>query len=121
MTRYIMLHVTISLIPALLGAIYFFGIQSLYLAGISVSACVLTEFLWQKVTGKQVTAGDFSAVVTGLLLAFNMPVTVPVWTLIAADVFSILVVKQMFGGIGNNFVNPALMGRLLVMVHGRER
>lgn len=115
-TRYIMLHVTISLIPALLGAIYFFGIQSLYLAGISVSACVLTEFLWQKVTGKQVTSGDFSAVVTGLLLAFNMPVTVPVWTLIAADVFSILVVKQMFGGIGNNFVNPALMGRLLVMV-----
>ena len=62
------------------------------------------------------TAGDFSAVVTGMLLAFNMPVTVPVWVLGAAAVFSILIVKQMFGGIGSNFANPALMGRLLVMV-----
>lgn len=115
-TRNVMMHVTISLIPALLGAIYYFGIQALYLSGLSVAVCVLTEFIWQKITKKQVTAGDFSAVVTGLLLAFNMPVTVPVWTLVAADVFSILVVKQMFGGIGNNFVNPALMGRLLVMV-----
>lgn len=115
-TRNVMMHVAISLIPALLGAIYYFGIQALYLSGLSVAVCVLTEYIWQKITKKQVTAGDFSAVVTGLLLAFNMPVTVPVWTLIAADVFSILVVKQMFGGIGNNFVNPALMGRLLVMV-----
>lgn len=77
---------------------------------------MIAEYLWQKLTKKQVTAGDFSAVVTGLLLVFNMPVTVPIWTLIAADVFSIIFVKQMFGGIGNNFVNPALMGRLLVMV-----
>lgn len=115
-TRNVMMHVTISLIPALLGAIYYFGIQALYLSGLSVAVCVLTEYIWQKITKKQVTAGDFSAVVTGLLLAFNMPVTVPVWALVAADVFSILVVKQMFGGIGNNFVNPALMGRLLVMV-----
>lgn len=115
-TRNVMMHVTISLIPALLGAIYYFGIQALYLSGLSVAVCVLTEYIWQKITKKQVTAGDFSAVVTGLLLAFNMPVTVPVWALVAADVFSILVVKQMFGGIGNNFVNPALMGRLLIMV-----
>ena len=115
-TRNVMMHVTISLIPALLGAIYYFGIQALYLSGLSVAVCVLTEYIWQKITKKQVTAGDFSAVVTGLLLAFNMPVTVPVWVLVAADVFSILVVKQMFGGIGNNFVNPALMGSLLVMV-----
>lgn len=115
-TRNVMMHVTISLIPALLGAIYYFGIRALYLAGFSVAVCVLTEYIWQKVTGKQVTAGDFSAVVTGILLVFNMPVTVPLWTLAIADVFSILLVKQMFGGIGNNFVNPALMGRLLVMV-----
>ena len=115
-TRSVMMHVSISLIPALLGAIYFFGIRALYLAGLSITVCVLTEYIWQKVTRKQVTAGDFSAVVTGLLLVLNMPVTVPIWTLVAADVFSILVVKQMFGGIGNNFVNPALMGRLLTMV-----
>lgn len=115
-TRQVMMYVTLSLIPALLGAVYFFGIRALYLAGLSVTICVLTEYLWQKATKKQVTAGDFSAVVTGLLIVFNMPVTVPVWVLVAADVFSIIFVKQMFGGIGNNFVNPALMGRLLVMV-----
>lgn len=115
-TRSVMMHVAISLIPVLLGAVYYFGIRALYLAGLSVTVCILTEYIWQRLTKKQVTAGDFSAVVTGLLLVFNMPVTVPVWTLAAADVFSILVVKQMFGGIGNNFVNPALMGRLLVMV-----
>lgn len=115
-TRWVMLQVTISLIPALLGAIYFFGIRAFYVTGFSVAVCVLTEYLWQKLTKKQVTAGDFSAVVTGILLAFNMPVTAPLWVVAAAGVFSILFVKQMFGGIGNNFVNPALMGRLLVMV-----
>lgn len=115
-TRSIMLHVAISLMPALLGAIYFFGIRSLYITGLSVTVCVLTEYIWQKLTKKPVTAGDFSAVVTGILLAFNMPVTAPLWVIVAADIFSILVVKQMFGGIGCNFANPALMGRLLTMV-----
>lgn len=115
-TRNIMLHVSISLMPALLGSVYFFGIRSLYLTGLSVAVCVLTEYLWQKLTKQPVTAGDFSAVVTGILLAFNMPVTVPLWVIVLTAVFSILVVKQMFGGIGNNFVNPALMGRLLAMV-----
>lgn len=115
-TRNIMLHVSISLMPALLGAIYFFGIRSLYLTGLSVAVCVLTEYLWQKLTKQPVTAGDFSAVVTGILLAFNMPVTVPAWVIVLTAVFSILVVKQMFGGIGSNFANPALMGRLLAMV-----
>lgn len=115
-TRNIMLHVTISLMPALLGAVYFFGIRSLYLTGLSVAVCVLTEYLWQKFTKQPVSAGDFSAVVTGILLAFNMPVTVPAWVIVLTAVFAILVVKQMFGGLGNNFANPALMGRLLAMV-----
>ena len=115
-TRGLMLDVAIALVPALLGAIYFFGIRSLYMTAFSVAVCVLTEFLWQKLTKKPVTAGDFSAVVTGMLLAFNLPVTTPLWAIGAAAVFAILVVKQMFGGIGNNFVNPALMGRLLLMV-----
>lgn len=115
-TGKIMLHVSISLIPALLGAVYFFGIRALYLTGLSIFVCVLTEYLWQKLTKKQVTIGDFSAVVTGILLAFNMPVTVPAWVIAVCAVFSILIAKQMFGGIGNNVVNPALMGRLLAMV-----
>lgn len=115
-TRNIMLHVAISLIPALLGSIYFFGIRSLYITGLSVTVCVVTEYIWQKLTKRSVTAGDFSAVVTGILLAFNMPVTVPLWVVVLAGIFSILFVKQMFGGIGCNFANPALMGRLLTMV-----
>lgn len=115
-TRMVMLHVSISLLPALAGAVYYFGFRALYLTGLSVAVCVLTEYLWQKLTKKQVTAGDFSAVVTGLLLVFNMPVTVPAWVVVATSVFCILFVKQMFGGIGNNFVNPALMGRLLTMI-----
>lgn len=114
-TRYIMVRVTISMIPALLGSVYYFGIRAFFLTCLSVAVCVLTEYLWQKLTKKQVTAGDFSAVVTGMLLAFNMPVTVSAWVMTATAVFSILFVKQMFGGIGNNFVNPALMGRLLAM------
>lgn len=115
-TRSIMLDVTIALIPALLGAIYFFGIRSLYMTAAAVATCVVAEYLWQKLTHKQITAGDFSAVVTGMLIAFNMPVSTPVWVIVVASVFAIIVVKQMFGGIGSNFVNPALMGRLLVML-----
>lgn len=114
-TRNIMLQVSVSLLPALLGSIYFFGIRSLFLTALSVVSCVLAEFIWQRLTKKQVTAGDFSAVVTGILLAFNMPVTVPYWVIVVTAIFSIVVVKQMFGGIGNNFANPALMGRLLAM------
>ena len=98
-TRWVMLHVAISLVPALLGAVYFFGIRALYLTALSVAVCVLTEYLWQKITKKQITAGDFSAVVTGMLLAFNMPATAPGWVVVLTSVFSILVVKQMFGGI----------------------
>ncbi len=115
-TRNMMFHVALSLVPALLGAIYFFEIRALYLTALSVAVCVITEYLWQKLTGKQITAGDFSAVVTGMLLAFNMPIETPVWVIVATAVFSILFVKQMFGGIGNNFANPALMGRLFAMV-----
>ena len=115
-TRSMMADVAIALTPALLGAIYFFGIRSLWMTLLSAAVCVASEYLWQKLLKKQITAGDFSAVVTGMLIAFNMPVTVPYWIIIVADLFAILVVKQMFGGIGNNFVNPALMGRLLVMI-----
>lgn len=114
-TSVVMRDVALSLLPALAGAVYFFGIRALWMTLLSVAVCVAAEYLWQKLSGKQVTSFDFSAVVTGMLLAFNMPVTVPFWVLAAACVFSIIFVKQMFGGIGSNFVNPALMGRLFVM------
>ena len=114
-TKTIMQNLVISLLPSLCGAIYFFGIRALLMTVFSAAVCALAEYLWQKIRGQQITAGDFSAVATGILLAFNMPVTTPFWVLAAADLFAVIVVKQMFGGIGNNFVNPALMGRLFVM------
>ncbi|MGI6068959.1 MAG: RnfABCDGE type electron transport complex subunit D [Blautia sp.] len=115
-TKEIMGDVCLSLVPVLLGTVYFWGVRALLLTAVSVFFCVLTEYLWEVLWRRQVTIGDYSAVVTGLLLAFNMPVTVPWWVLALAAVFSIGVVKQMFGGIGNNVVNPALMGRLFVMI-----
>ncbi|MGI5895105.1 MAG: RnfABCDGE type electron transport complex subunit D [Candidatus Merdivicinus sp.] len=115
-TRQVMADVCIALLPALLGAVYFFGIRSLWLTALTVVVCVLSEFGWQKLTGRPVTVGDFSAVLTGMLLAFNLPATTPFWAAAVAGIFSIVVVKQLFGGIGSNFANPALMGRLFLMV-----
>ena len=114
-TQKIMLDVIIALTPAALGSVYFFGINSLWLILASVAACVLTEALWQIITRQKVTVGDLSAVVTGILLAFNMPADCPLWVVAAGGIFAILVVKQLFGGIGSNFANPALMGRLFIM------
>lgn len=115
-TQSIMRDVCIALLPALCGAVYFFGWKSLAITAVSILTCVASEWIWQTVTKKPSTIKDLSAVVTGILLAFNMPVTVPYWLVILAAMFAIIVVKQMFGGIGNNFVNPALMGRLFVMI-----
>ncbi|BCJ96696.1 electron transport complex subunit D [Anaerocolumna cellulosilytica] len=114
-TRQIMVDVAIALLPALIGAVYFFGYRSLLLVLVSVITCVFFEFLWQKLRHEPVLIGDFSAVVTGILLSFNVPVTTPYWVVIAAGFFSIVIAKQFFGGIGSNFANPALMGRLFIM------
>lgn len=114
-TRQIMVDVVLALLPALFGAVYFFGFVSLLLVLVSVITCVLFEYAWQKLRHEPVLIGDFSAVVTGILLAFNVPVTTPYWVIIAAGFFSIIIAKQFFGGIGSNFANPALMGRLFIM------
>ena len=110
-TRDIMLDVVIALIPAMLGAVYFFGLRSLCVMAVSVAACVVFEFLYRKLLKKDTTVGDCSAIVTGALLAMVCPVTIPYWTIIIGDFFAIVVVKQLFGGIGCNFLNPALAGR----------
>lgn len=115
-TASIMLDVCLALVPALIGSVVFFGINALVLTAASVLACVLSEAAWQKAHGLPVTIRDLSAVVTGILLAFNVSSTTPVWAVVIAAVFSIIVVKQFFGGIGSNVVNPALMGRLFLMV-----
>ena len=110
-TRDIMLDVIIALIPAMLGAMLFFGLRSLCVAAVSVAACIVFEFLYRKLLKKDTTIGDCSAIVTGLLLAMVCPVTIPYWTIIIGDFFAIVIVKQLFGGIGCNFLNPALAGR----------
>lgn len=110
-TRSIMLDVVIALLPAMLGAMYFFGLRSLVVMAVSVAACVIFEFLYRKLLKKDCTVGDCSAIVTGILLALVCPVTIPYWAIIIGDFFAIVVVKQLFGGIGCNFVNPALAGR----------
>ncbi|NLY48059.1 MAG: RnfABCDGE type electron transport complex subunit D [Clostridiales bacterium] len=114
-TKVIMQDVVIAMIPALLGAIYFFGINALILTASSVATCVLSEYIWQRLRKEPLTVGDWSAVVTGMLIAFNVPATTPIWAVMIASVFAIIVVKQFFGGIGSNFANPALMGRALLM------
>ena len=115
-TRGIMLDVCIALLPALAVSVVLFGPRALVITLVSVGASVLFEFLARKAMKRPNTVGDFSAVVTGILLAFNLPSTMPLWMVILGDAVAIIVVKQFFGGIGQNFVNPALAGRIVLMI-----
>ncbi len=114
-TRSIMLDVIIAMIPALCMSIYVFGFQALVLTAISVAACLFWEWGYRKVMKKSCAIGDLSAVVTGMLLAFVCPVSLPWWTVVIGAFFSIVVVKQLYGGIGCNFLNPALAGRAVLV------
>lgn len=113
-TTGIMGDVLIALTPALIWACYIFGMRSLYVTLVCVASCVGFEFLYQKLMKKPVTVSDLSAAVTGVLLAFNLPVTIPLWMPIAGAFFAIVIVKQLFGGIGKNIVNPALAARVFM-------
>lgn len=114
-TNNIMLDVIIALLPAILGSVYFFGMNALILIGVSVISCVVFEFIMQKALKKTVMISDLSAVVTGLLLAMNIPASAPWWLPIFGGFFAIVVIKESFGGIGNNFINPALGARAILM------
>lgn len=111
----IMRDVLIALLPAALAGIYFFKMRAALVMIVAVVAAVLSEYLWQRLTHKNITVGDLSAVVTGLLLAFNVPPTMPLWMVAVGTVFAVLIVKQLFGGIGQNIVNPALAGRAFLL------
>ena len=113
-TRSIMIDVCIALMPALIWGIYIFGFRALTVTLVSVVFAVLSELVWEKAMKKPVTISDFSAVVTGILLAMNLPVSVPLWMPAIGAIFAIIVVKQLFGGIGKNFVNPALAARVFL-------
>ncbi len=111
----IMRDVIIALMPALICAVYFFGIDALVVTCTSAAFCVLFEYIWNKLTKKENTTVDLSAIVTGILLAFCLPSGIPLYMLIIGDAFAIIVVKCFYGGIGQNFVNPALAARAFLL------
>jgi len=111
----IMRDVIIALIPATIAGIYFFGVKALLVTLVSVVSCIAAEALWQKLAHRKVTIGDLSAVVTGLLIAFNLPAAVPLWLPAIGGFFAIIIVKQFFGGIGQNIMNPALAARAFLL------
>jgi len=115
-TTSIMLWVIIALLPATGFGIYNFGYQAAILVAVTIVSCVLTEFLYEKLLKLPVTISDLSAVVTGLLLALNLPSSLPWWIAVIGGVFAILVVKMLFGGIGQNFMNPALGARCFLLI-----
>lgn len=114
-TSRVMLDVCIALIPALLAGTIIFGYRALAMAMVCMLSAVGFEWLWCKILKKPNSVGDFSAVVTGLLLALNLPVTIPYWIAIIGTAFAIIIVKQFFGGIGHNFMNPALAARAFLL------
>ena len=115
-TRRIMLDVIIALCPAAIAACVIFGMRSLVLIAVCIATCVLLEYVSRKIMKRDTTIGDLSAVVTGLLLALNLPVDINPLTAMFGCLIAIVVVKQMFGGIGMNFVNPALAARIVLLV-----
>jgi len=111
----VMRDVLIALLPATIFSVYYFGIEALMVIIVSILSCIIAEYLWQKITKQKVTINDYSAVITGLLLAFNVPSSVPLWVVAIGGFFAIIVVKQIFGGLGQNFVNPALAARAFLL------
>lgn len=117
----IMLDVIIALAPAMIGSIYFFKTNALLIILTAIISCVATEYIFQKITKKPIQIKDLSAIVTGILLAFNMPATAPLWMVAFGGIFAILIVKEAFGGIGGNFMNPALAARVVLMASWPEK
>lgn len=111
----VMLDVIIALTPALLCGLYYFGLRAFIIIALSVGSCVLGEFLFNKVTKSTQTIGDLSAIITGLLLSFSLPVATPYYIPVIGGLFAIVVVKMIFGGLGQNFANPALAARAFLL------
>lgn len=111
----VMWSVTLALTPAAIISVYLFGLAALRLIAVSILAAVISEALWQKLMGRKITIGDGSAVVVGLLLAFVLPSHLPWWMAAVGSFFAIVIVKQLFGGLGDNIFNPALAGRAFLL------
>ena len=115
-TSYILKQVMIAMVPALAAAVYVFGIRSLLLTVVCIAASMAFEYAYNKLMKKPQTVGDFSAGVTGMLIAFNVPSGLPYWIAILGCFFAIIVVKQLYGGIGKNLVNPAITARVFLFI-----
>ena len=115
-TSTIMRDVLIALLPSLVASTLIFGVRALLIVAVCVVTCVLCEFVFEKACKKLVTVGDFSACVTGVILAFNLPVGIPIWQAVFGSIVAIVVVKQLFGGIGQNFANPAVTARIVMLL-----
>ncbi len=115
-TTGIMFDVIIALIPLGIAGVIMYGFYAALIIAVSVAAAVTSEYLWCKAIKKQATLRDLSAVVTGLLIAYNLPPTIPLWMAALGSAIAIIVVKQMFGGLGHNFANPAITARIVLMV-----
>lgn len=115
-TQKIMTDVTIALLPAAIAGVFFFGIYSALVMAASIAAAVISEWLFNIIMKKKNTTHDMSAVVTGLLIGLNMPPRIPIWMVVTGSAFAIIIVKQMFGGLGKNFVNPALAARCFMLI-----
>lgn len=115
-THGIMLDVAIAMLPAAAFGVYHFGLHALLVLIITVAACVISEYVYEKLMHLPCTAGDLSALVTGMLLALNMPPEIPLWIPALGGVFAIIVVKQLYGGLGQNFMNPALAARCFLLI-----
>ena len=115
-TERIMLYVIIALLPTTLFGIYNFGYRALILILVTIASCVASEWIFNKIVHKKQSINDLSAVVTGLLLALNLPATLPWWEAVLGGVFAIVVVKCIFGGLGQNFMNPALGARCFLLI-----
>lgn len=114
-TSRLMQNVVIALMPTVLAGIYAFGFPALMVLAVSVASAVLAEFLWQKIAKQPVRINDFSAILTGLILGLNLPSTAPWWMAMIGSAFAIIIVKQLFGGLGDNFLNPALAARAVLL------
>lgn len=120
-TKTIMRDVAIALVPAAGFGVYNFGVKALLILLASIASCMLTEYIYEMLMHKKITTSDYSALVTGLLLGMNLPASVPIWMPIFGGVFAILIVKQLFGGLGQNFMNPALAARCFLMISFAKR
>ena len=114
-TQRLMLYVFISLLPTAAVGVYAFGMPALMILLVSMASAVLSEFLWQKIARQSVRVGDFSALVTGLILGLNLPANAPWWLAVIGSAFAVIIVKQLFGGLGDNFLNPAMAARAVLL------